>query len=149
MSLLDRVLSHLADKKVASALIGGLALAAHGISRATEDIDLLVLDREVLAEGFWDWEESAEVEIRRGDLDDPLAGVVRIWGSDEVVDLVVGREPWMKGVLKQRLEIQMGPRVLSVVPRADLVLLKLFAGGPQDLLDIELLLAADAGGLKA
>jgi hypothetical protein len=38
---------------------------------------------------------------------------------------------------------------MTTVTRADLVLLKLFAGGPQDLLDIEFLLAADAGGLQA
>jgi hypothetical protein len=131
-------------------LIGGFALAAHGVARATEDVDLLVLDRSVLGEPFWEgWEDAAEVEIRRGDWDDPLAGVVRVRREGEVVDLVVGREPWMKGVLDRRREITLRSRVLSAVTRADLVLLKLFAGGPQDLLDIELLLAADTGGLKA
>jgi len=35
-----------------------------------------------------------------------------------------------------------------VVDAADLVLLKLFAGGPQDLLDVRLLLAAGAPRLR-
>ncbi len=69
--------------------------------------------------------------------------------AGEIVDLVVGREPWMKGVLDRRSEIHLNSRVLPAVTRVDLVLLKLFAGGPQDLLDIEFLLAADTGGLKA
>jgi hypothetical protein len=150
LSLLDRILDHLAGKGIAAALIGGFALAAHGVARATEDIDLLVLDRSVLGGPFWEgWENAADIEIRPGDLDDPLAGVVRVRRGGEVVDLVVGREPWMKGVLDRRSEINLDSRVLTAVTRADLVLLKLFAGGPQDLLDIELLLAADAGGLKA
>jgi hypothetical protein len=149
LSLLDGILKYLTAKGVPSALIGGFALAAHGVARATEDVDFLVLDRSVLGEPFWeDWENVAEVEIRRGDLDDPLAGVVRVRSDGEIVDLVVGRESWMKGVLDRRSEIHLGSRVLPAVTRADLVLLKLFAGGPQDLLDIEFLLAADTGGLK-
>lgn len=148
MRLLDGLLARLAAQEIPAALIGGMALAAYGVSRATEDIDLLVLDRAVLGKDFWAGEESYEVDIRRGDLDDPLAGVVRVRGEGEVVDLVVGREPWMKGVLDRRVEVPLGSRVLPAVSRADLVLLKLFAGGPQDLLDIELLLAADRGGLQ-
>ena len=118
--------------------------------RASEDLDLLVLDRSVMGGGFWEsWEASAKIEIRRGDPDDPLAGVVRVRAEGEILDLVVGREPWMPAVLERRIEIQLGSRVLPVVSRADLVLLKLFAGGPQDLLDVELLLAAHPGDLKA
>jgi hypothetical protein len=151
LSLLDQTLSHLSEKGIASALIGGFALAAHGVARATEDVDLLVLDRSVLAHDFWEgWENATEVEIRRGDLDDPLAGVVRLRRDGEVVDLVVGREAWMQGVLDRRREVNLSSRLLPTVTRADLVLLKLFAGGPQDLLDVELLLAAaDASGLQA
>jgi len=150
LSLLDRILADLAAKEIPAAIIGALALAAHGVVRASEDLDLLVLDRSVLQRGFWaDWEASSKIEIRRGDPDDPLAGVVRVRADSEIVDLVVGREPWMPAVLERRIEIQLGPRVLPIVSRADLVLLKLFAGGPQDLLDVELLLAAHPGDLKA
>ncbi len=150
LSLLDQILDHLGEKGIASALIGGFALAAHGVARATEDIDLLVLDRSVLDPRFWEgWENNTEIEIRRGDFEDPLAGVVRLRGAGEVVDLVVGREPWMRGVLDRRSEVNLRSRQLPAVTRADLVLLKLFAGGPQDLLDVEVLLAADAEELKA
>jgi len=150
LNLLDRILADLAARRIPAAVIGALALAAHGVVRASEDLDLLVLDRSVLARDFWtDWTATSEIEIRRGDPDDPLAGVVRIRADGEILDLVVGREPWMPAVLERRIEIQLGPRALPVVSRADLVLLKLFAGGPQDLLDVELLLAAHPGDLKA
>ena len=149
MSLLDRLLADLAARGIPAAVIGALALAAHGVVRASEDLDLLVLDRSVLNRSFWEsWESSAQIEIRRGDPDDPLAGVVRLREDGEIVDLVVGREPWMPALLERRIEVQLGPRRLPVVSRADLVLLKLFAGGPQDLLDVELLLAAHPGDLK-
>lgn len=39
---LERVVAALRDAGVAHALIGGLALAAHGAGRATQDVDLLV-----------------------------------------------------------------------------------------------------------
>jgi hypothetical protein len=46
------------------------------------------------------------------------------------------------------IRVRLHRRTVPTVDRADLVLLKLFAGGPQDLLDVRLLLAADTGGLR-
>ena len=146
---MDQVLAHLAGRGVAAALIGGMALAAHGIARSTEDIDFLVLDRAVLKEDFWQGWDASAVDLRRGDPEDPLAGVVRLKAPGAVVDLVVGRQAWLSGVLDRRTEIVLGTRRLPVVRRADLVLLKLLAGGPQDHLDVQLLLAADSGELRA
>jgi hypothetical protein len=65
LSLLDRVLAHLAAEGIPAAVIGALALAAHGIVRASADLDLLVLNRAVLARGFWETREaSTEIETR-------------------------------------------------------------------------------------
>lgn len=97
-TLLARVLEVLEGRGARPALIGGMALAAHGVGRATQDFDILVLDAAVLSEKPWTAlrESGVEIEIRRGDA-------------------------------------------------ADLVLLKLDAGGPQDRLDIRLLLRGPAG----
>ena len=144
MTLAQRVVAYLEERQVASALIGAMALAVHGIARATYDSDLLLTDRRVLTQEFWrHWTGSPRPEIRTGDLDDPLAGVVSIRESGAVVDLVVGREPWMASVLTRRAWIEVGEGPLPVVDRADLVVLKLYAAGPQDLVDIQLLVAAD------
>jgi hypothetical protein len=145
VTLLDRVAAVLSERGTAHALIGAAALAVHGVSRSTLDQDLLVDDRRVLDSEFWrPLATEAVVVIRRGDRDDPLAGVVRISReTDRVVDVVVGRHAWQRDVLARATAV--GDGGLRVVERPDLILLKLYAGGSQDKWDIEQLLALDAG----
>jgi hypothetical protein len=63
------------------------------------------------------------------------------------VDIVVGRHPWQADILVRALPI--GPHDVPVAQAADLVLLKLYAGGSQDRWDIEQLLALDLDGSVA
>ena len=75
----------------------------------------------------------------RGDADDPLAGVVRIVVPGErPIDVVVGRQPWQERAIERATPLD--EHVAVVQPR-DLVLLKLYAGGTQDLWDVRQLLA--------
>jgi hypothetical protein len=149
MSLLGDTVQHLTAGAVDTAVIGGLALAAHGVARATLDADLLVVDRRVLEEAFWKGlAGSASLRIVRGDADDPLAGVVRLADEAEAVDVIVGRFEWQRAAIDRRMTVSVGDEVVPVVQRADLVVLKLFAGGPQDQLDVRLLHAADPDGLS-
>ena len=147
MTLLDEVTAHLERRGISHALIGAAALALHGISRSTLDQDVLVTDPQVLDMGFWkDVVPTGLVDRRRGDSDDPLAGVVRITRGDErAVDLIVGRSAWQTDVLT-RAERVLDAGSLRVVRPADLALLKLYAGGSQDRWDIEQLLASDESG---
>ncbi len=144
MTLLLRVLAYLDKRAAPTALIGGMALAVHGVARATYDRDLLLTDRRVLDAKFWQqWSGGQEPEIRIGDADDPLAGVVSLHGDGTAVDLVVGREAWMARAITRSTKVALPEGVIPVVDRGDLVALKLYAGGPQDLLDVALLLEAD------
>jgi hypothetical protein len=148
MTLLGLTVRRLADASSPTALIGGVALAVHGITRYTQDADLLSADGRVLADAFWEVlrKEGARVEVRRGDDDDPLRGVVRLTADGErPVDVVVGRSAWHEQVLSRRRILRVAGEDLPVVDPADLVLLKLEAGGPQDLLDVRLLLAGPEG----
>jgi hypothetical protein len=146
MKGLSRILAYLEAHGVPGALIGGMALSAHGIVRATLDADVLVADRTVLTAEFWkDLGDATGPDIRTGDPDDPLVGMVRFAGPPDAVDVVVGRSPWTAAILSRCFRIQVGAESLAVVDGADLVVLKLFAGGPQDLVDVRLLLAADPG----
>lgn len=147
MTLLESVSTYLQQRTVPHALIGAAALALHGISRSTFDQDILVIDARVLDDGFWrPLETQAQVDVRRGDADDPLAGVVRLRQDDERdVDLVVGRHGWQEEMLA-RAELVPNSNGLRVVRAADLVLLKLYAGGTQDRWDIEQLIALDGSG---
>ncbi|MBI4516812.1 MAG: hypothetical protein HY699_13455 [Deltaproteobacteria bacterium] len=149
MNLLVAVLGYLHARHVQAAAIGGVALAAHGIVRATLDADVLVTDRTVLHPEFWAALATGRAEIREGDLDDPLAGVVRIADGYELLDVVVGKHPWQTQVLTRAVAITVAGHAVMTVGCADLVLLKLFAGGPQDVVDVRLLLAADESTLRS
>lgn len=147
-ALLHEVLDVLDRRGSAAALIGAVALAAHGIVRATLDFDLLSVETGLLAGEAWaDLAASgAVVEIRRGDSDDALAGVVRISRAGEApVDVVVGKRRFLEDVLARRRPLVVRGRRVPVAGGADLVIVKVFAGGPQDLLDAELLLAGEEG----
>jgi hypothetical protein len=140
MTTLDRVWQVLTDQGIPCALIGAAALAARGVARSTYDIDLLVADPRVLDPNLWTAVRAADtrVDIRRGDIDDPLGGVVRIeQTSQRPVDVVLGKHAWQREMLSRAEPVPGGPPV--VLP-SDLVLLKLYAGGPQDLWDIRELL---------
>ena len=140
MSLLDEISSTLTAAGIPHALIGALALAAYGVNRATVDLDLFVADDSCLRRDLWSslQDRGISVDIRKGDLDDPLAGVVRIVsGAEMPVDIVVGKFGWQRRILERTEPVGR----LHVARAADLVLLKLYAGGLQDAWDIQQLLA--------
>jgi hypothetical protein len=140
MTLLARVSATLDAWGVPSALIGAAALAAAGVARSSFDVDLLVTDGRVLDGKRWGaigWSDVA-VDVRRGDADDPLAGVVRVEsGNERPVDVIVGRHSWQARAIERARRAPGSPPV--VLPR-DLVLLKLYAAGTQDLWDVRELL---------
>lgn len=146
MNLLDRVAAVLNEAGMAHALIGAAALAAHGVARSTIDQDLLVVDRACLNPALWKQlqDEGVNVEVRRGDISDPLAGVVRFEAPGErPLDLIVGKHAWQKRAIEKaglQASHSPGPPVVGLV---DLILLKLYAGGPQDAWDIQQLLTVE------
>lgn len=144
MKLFGRVLASLQGADVPHALIGAGAMAVHGVSRATLDLDLLVADPALLEASRWEElsRSGVSVDVRRGDSQDPLAGVVRLTQTDErAVDVIVGRFAWQRGVIERAELYSIGELLLPVARAADLILLKLFAGGIGDAWDIEQLLA--------
>lgn len=145
MKLLAAVCAALDAAGISYALIGAGALTVHGVGRSTLDLDLLTTDPAVLVAGFWERRPGglASADVRRGDAADPLAGVVRFEAGNEApVDLVVGRSEWQKRILGRARRLSLGEVTLPVAGAADLILLKLFAGGSQDAWDIVQILAA-------
>jgi hypothetical protein len=141
MNLFGRTCGLLTNRMIPFAAIGAGALGVYGVPRSTFDLDLLVRDPGVLDTSFWT-SVDADADVRCGDADDPLRGVVRLeWQADRPVDVIVGRHAWQDAMLERaQAAMIVGVRVPVVTP-ADLVLLKLFAGGTQDRWDIEQLLA--------
>jgi predicted nucleotidyltransferase len=135
---LARAASIFDERGILYALIGGLAVAAWGVPRSTEDIDLLAqaarsdeLDRALLAAGFAaDW--------RRGGPDDPIPLLLRLGtASGPTIDVVCATRPWEREILARAVRVGLpdGAEV-RVVAVDDLIVLKLLAGGPRDLADV-------------
>lgn len=139
MTLLERVVEVLRSLRISHALIGASAMALHGLNRNTLDADLLALDPACLDPQSWAAlkAQGVTVEITKGDLTDPLAGVVRFEEPGErSVDLVLGKFTWQREMIERAPRGIYGGMELSILGAADLVLLKLYAGGPQDAWDI-------------
>lgn len=125
----------------AYALIGGLATGAWGAPRATHDIDFAVAtagDHPKLA-------QALGARFTPGGPDDPLPGVFTLsvqTGSDSIpVQLVVLPPRWTEIVMNHVQPATVLHSSVPVVSWQALVLLKLYAGGPQDLSDARAILA--------
>ena len=143
MSLLGEVLGVLEAERIPHALIGAAAMALHGVSRATADIDFLTVDSRALGTELWRGIEGSGVGVRllKGDADDPLAGSVRFTRTDErIVDVVVGRHAWQQEIVDAAETVSIGEASVRLAQPAGLVLLKLYAGGPKDAWDVHWLL---------
>jgi hypothetical protein len=143
LNLLARVTEALSSQGIAHALVGGMALAAHGLARATFDADVLVLAPVAVDEHVWERLRAAgaTIKIRRGDPDDPFQAVIRVSApASSPVDVLVGRFAWQHAVIARATPVSLPTVRIPLVGAADLVLLKIFAGGPQDLVDAQRLL---------
>jgi hypothetical protein len=127
-------------------LIGGLAIAAHGAIRATMDVDLIV-DIPVQEATSLEWslrESGFQATFYRGGPDDPIAGVLRLAitaaGAEVNCDLLFASRKWQTRAVRNATSVDLNSFVVKVAQPADLFLLKLFAGGPQDLIDAAQLL---------
>jgi hypothetical protein len=133
--------SFLDSQKLRYCLIGGVALAAWGHARFTADVDLLTLDSRILDPGFWSGHHLPPPEIRAGDSEDPLGGVVRV-PLNPVHDLILGKGHAARVALGHSVSREGLP--CPVASPLGLIALKLEAGGPQDAYDI-LALLGDPG----
>lgn len=137
----ERVASLLVENGVPAVVIGAVAMAAHRYVRHTEDIDLGV-DADVpkmraLAAALR--EDGFVVDFHEPDADDPLCGVIDVSGEFGLVQVVsfANRFP---AVIRDALagdDVRIRPgSELRLVPIAQLVALKLYAGGSGSKSDI-------------
>lgn len=122
------------------ALCGGLAVAAHGLVRATQDVDFLILSESLNAA----YEAAALVgyDIRGLDISFKertveIRRVSKVVGEEVIsLDLLLVT-PHVEDVWADRQEIEFFGLKLYVVSRSGLIKMKEQAGRPQDLLDID------------
>ena len=119
-------------------------MAARGYPRSTVDIDFLTADERVTADTTWvDLEQAgANVDVRRGDADDPLGGVVHVLLADGTdVDVVLAKWKWESELIARAEWLRFNDALIRVPRTSDLILMKLAAGGYLDLRDAAALLA--------
>ena len=146
MSVIEQVSRTLESIGAPYALIGGRAVGARGYPRMTLDYDFLTSDARVLQRETWKHLEQsgASADPRKGDVDDPLAGVVHIAFADGLeADVVLAKWKWQSEVIERSERLDVGGVTVPVPVTSDLILLKLAAGGPIDLQDVISLLAID------
>ena len=143
---LRRILSVLEKLGVPYALIGGLALAFYEVVRATKDLDLLILLSPAEMEKFAEQltANGLPAGARKGAPGDPVVGVVAVQvlvgGSQLTCDLLLPSARWQSEAVRNAQVFELEGSQVRVVQARDLFLLKLHAGGPQDLLDASQLL---------
>jgi hypothetical protein len=150
LEAIQRVASALENAGVRYAFIGGAALSAWGVPRATFDLDLalsipeeglgVVLDA-LSRRGF-----VIDAAFRKG-FRDRVGGMETIHvhlpaGSTLMaVDLFLATTPLLGSVVERRTSIDLGRGPIQVCTAADLILLKLIADRPKDRIDVENVLA--------
>jgi len=123
------------------ALVGGLAVSAWSPPRATMDVDLLVLAKaenlDHLVKALC--EAGMNAELRRGGFDDPVPFLIRA----DFLDIIVATKKYEAEAVEQSIAVNIAGRDIPVASPEFLIILKLKAGGPRDLLDVRELLATD------
>lgn len=129
-SLAAAVARVLERRGISFMLVGAAALAVRGLSRGTHDVDFMTTDAGALGiDWLLELQGDTKCEVRRGDFDDPLAGVVRFSRAESAdVDLVVARWLWQQAIIDRSEVCPLGSFSARVPSVEDLVLLKIEAG---------------------
>lgn len=149
----DRLLAGLVAHGVEFVIVGGFSLAAHGVVRATKDLDIMPApDSENLARLAEALRELQARPLLADDFDanelglEPDADGLRAGGNWvlatrhgrlDVMQLLAGARGY--GDLRERALVTHAPGVESPLAFAgldDLIAMKIAAGRPQDLLDV-------------
>ena len=148
-----RILNELHDHGVDFVIVGGVAAALHGGSRATFDLDIVPS----LAPDSW----QAAVDLlwalgARPRIPEPLERIrdvehVRRWRVEKNmlalnfrtsdgtadVDLLVSHSDQFEQLRSRAIQVSIGDRTFSVASIDDLLAMKRASGRPQDVLDIQ------------
>lgn len=137
--LLDAV-EVLQREKIDYAVIGAFALSAHGVVRASTDVDVLLFTTpQHLAKLRARFQRAGfGTELRRGEADDPIPAMLILSDShNNRVDLLGGLRGMDPAIFSRTVQVPFMGVNLRIVGREDFIAMKCFAGGPQDILDAQ------------
>lgn len=124
------------------ALIDGFAVSAWGVPRETHDVDFALALGSSDAAAF---ARHLHAELQPSEPDDPLRGIIRTSVTVDhlsvPIQLILLPPAWNALIFQEVESLSVFGCTVRVVSWQALILLKLYAGGPQDLLDAEQILA--------
>jgi len=135
--LLD-VVDFLVCENVEYAVIGALAASIHGAVRASMDADVLLSVETQRAKNLEDGLKVGgfHTELMRGDFEDPIPGLLKVSDSfGNRVDLLLGLKGTEPRAFSRVVEVPFQGSSLKFIGREDFIAMKVFAGGPVDLID--------------
>jgi len=136
------MLGALCDQQVEFLVVGAYAMAAHGLPRATGDIDLWVRPSPENAERVWAALTAFGAPIfnlSKKDLTEP-GTVFQIGLPPRRIDIltritgITFEEAW-----EARIEIKIEGRTIPVLGKVELIANKRLTGRPKDLVDVQIL----------
>ena len=140
---LERLLDALAQEKIEYALCGGIAVNIHGHVRTTQDIDVLVQEKDLsrvmpLLQRLNFTFTSGRVPFQAGTTEErKLYRATQIKGKDVLTVDVLIVTPILEDVWESRQVFAWLDRAITVVSLEGLTKMKLMAGRHQDLADLE------------
>jgi predicted nucleotidyltransferase len=145
----ERIFAALAEQRVEYVAVGGIAVAAHGVVRATLDVDLIPGPEPAnlarLAEAIRALEGAPH-----GEPETPVTAELLARDANMRFDTAAGPldvlcaaqyRRMAPELMARALRVELGDAAATIVSRNDLILLKAATGRDRDLLDIGDLLA--------
>jgi predicted nucleotidyltransferase len=147
--LLD-VVELLDAQKVGYAVIGALAASVHGAVRASLDADLVlsVGMREATNLDLLYRAAGLRTQFTQGDFDDPIPALLVVSDSfGNRVDLLIGMRGLEPQAFARVVRVPFQGSTLKFIGREDFIAMKVFAGGPIDVVDATRAIAAGGESL--
>ena len=135
--LLD-VIDLLTDQNIEYAVVGALAASIHGAVRASMDADVVLSVGVPQAEGIGQKLKTAgfQTELIRGDFDDPIPALLKVVDQHgNRVDLLIGLKGLEPQAFSRATTVAFQRSTVRFISREDFIAMKVFAGGPMDLVD--------------
>jgi predicted nucleotidyltransferase len=148
--LLIDVVDSLITRNVEYAVIGALAASVHGAVRASMDADVLLsIDSKEVKQLESHFEAAGlGTELTRGDFEDPIRGLLNVSDSfGNRVDLLLGLRGLEPQAFSRVVEVPFQGSMLKFIGREDFIAMKVFAGGPMDLVDAARAISAGRNSL--
>jgi len=142
------------ELRIPYAIVGALAVSYYGIPRSTTDSDATIWlngtgkSAHDLRDGLID--RGYPTQVTPGDAEDPIVGIISVNDIyDNRSDLILGVRGMDAGASDRCVLASFMVCQVRIIGAEDLVAMKVFAGGPQDLEDVRGILSVSRDSLKS